>query len=837
MRNCIYIFLFLAFTSNAQLLLVENIDSEHSGNWQFRKKGETEWKSAQIPGSVFTDLMHHKLIPDPFISDNEKKVQWVESCDWEHKSVFRVTGEQLKQFTHTDLVLEGIDTYAKIFLNDSLIFSSENAFRQWKRDVKKFLKVGDNALIFTFESSVNRGKAEAAKLTYTLPEGEKVFTRKPQFSYGWDFAPRLVGCGITRSPRLEFWKETRIKDLHFAPIKIDSSIANIRCNIEIESDQVQKINLALESYNQSAKINLTSDFTLKKGINKIGFNVMIQKPELWWCKGMGNPSLYVFKLTAENSKKEKVSLERSIGLRTIDLIQEKDAAGKSFYFKLNGKAVFMKGANYIPPDVFSARTPDYTFPRTAAEMNMNMLRVWGGGTYPSDDFYSQCDEQGILVWQDLMFACAMYPGDEKFTENVKQEISEQVKRLRDHPSLALFCGNNEIDEGWNNWGWQKQFHYSKKDSAKIYLDYKNLFETVVPKIIKENCQTVYWPSSPSIGWGHKESLQEGDSHYWGVWWGNEPFETYEKKVGRFMSEYGFQGMPSHYAFKQFCTEEKVDLNSPSVKHHQKHATGYQTIQKYLERDYKTPMKLDDYIYVSQLLQANGMKTAIEAHRRAKPYCMGSLFWQLNDCWPVTSWSAIDYYGMSKALYHYSKRLFKTVLVTSQNENNSIDISIISDSLKELKGNLDLKLYDFKGKLLWEKRIPAATSNSSTFKYSIGKKELASFDTTFCYLHSEFIFTDKSFAASNLFFVKPKDLKLPKVSLNIKKINNETFEISSDVFAKDVYLYNENQRFILSDNFFDLAPGEKKTINVIKLSNESIIPELHAIILNNLINLQ
>lgn len=832
------ILFFFSFNLSAQLLMVNPLDSEHSGRWEYRKKGDAEWKTAQVPGNIFSDLLRNKIIPDPFIDDNEKKVQWVESCDWEYKAVFTLSQEELSKYTHTDLIMEGIDTYAQVFLNDSLIFVTDNFFRKWQRDVRTFLRSGNNNLLFVFESSVKRAKSEAAKLTYTLPEGERVFNRQPQYLYGWDFAPRLVGCGITKPVKLEFWRETRVRGFHIEQIKTDSSVSVLRSDIELESDAVQKISLKLESTNQSSKVDLLQNVNLKKGLNKIAMNFSIQKPELWWCNGMGHPRLYVFNLIVENTKKEKLKAEKIIGIRNIELVQKKDSSGKSFFFKLNGQPVFMKGANYIPPDALLGKTPDFTFPLTAATMNMNMLRVWGGGTYPSDDFYSQCDEHGILVWQDFMFACAMYPGDKYFIKTVSQEIMEQVKRLRDHPCLALWCGNNEIDEGWKNWGWQKQYHYSKNDSAIIYSDYKNLFEKIIPQIVRENDpRSSYWPSSPGIGWGHKESLQEGDSHYWGVWWGNEPFETYQKKAGRFMSEYGFQGMPSYWSFKKFCTDIKPDLNSISVKAHQKHPRGFETIQKYLQRDYKTPAQFEDYIYVSQLVQANGMKTAIETHRRTKPYCMGSLFWQMNDCWPATSWSAIDYYGTPKALYYYSKILFKTVLISTQNKNNTLEIIVVSDSTKKINGNLNLQLVNFKNQLLWEKTVPAGITNHSSFRYYVNKNDLPSFDTCSAYLNSEFIIGDKSLATSRFYFTKPKFLSLPEVKLNVKKINSDSFEVSADAFAKDINLYNEDHPLILSENFFDLKQGEKKTIKIVKFFDDSIINELHAIILNNLINLQ
>ncbi|WP_321540068.1 hypothetical protein [Flavobacterium piscinae] len=348
-----------------------------------------------------------------------------------------------------------------------------------------------------------------------------------------------------------------------------------------------------------------------------------------------------------------------------------------------------------------------------------MLRVWGGGVYFDDAFYEACDANGILVWQDFMFACSMYPGDEKFVENVKQEVIDNINRLQNHPSIAIWCGNNENDEGWHNWGWQKQFNYSKADSTQIWNEYKKVFHEMIPKTLdsllpKE--KNIYWSSSPSKGWGRKESLTQGDVHYWGVWWGKEPFEMYEKKVGRFVSEYGFQGMPSLETLQKVVAVEDLNFTSEAFKNHQKHPIGYETINEYMERDFVVPKDFEDYLYVSQLLQARGMKIAIEAHRRAKPYCMGTLFWQLNDCWPVTSWSSLDYYGNWKAFHYQAKKSYENLLISVQEENDSYKICIVNDDLQTISGNLEIQNIDFKGKLLFSKSLKIVVKPNSRGSY-------------------------------------------------------------------------------------------------------------------------
>jgi beta-mannosidase len=454
--------------------------------------------------------------------------------------------------------------------------------------------------------------------------------------------------------------------------------------------------------------------------------------------------------------------------------------------------------------------------KNAVVSNMNMIRVWGGGVYADDIFYDECDKNGILVWQDFMFACAMYPGDDDFLQNVKKEVIDNVNRLQNHPSIALWCGNNENDEGWKNWGWQKQYQYSKSDSTNIWNDYKKLFHELIPQtldsLLSKN-ENRYWPSSPSIGWGRKESLLEGDSHYWGVWWGKEPFEIYEKKVGRFMSEFGFQGMPNLETFQSFANNEDLNLNSEAVKNHQKHATGYQTINEYMARDFHVPKSFNDYIYVSQLLQADGMKTAIEAHRRAKPNCMGTLFWQLNDCWPVTSWSSVDYFGRWKAFHYQVKRSFENLLISINEENDFYKVYVVNDNLSSLQGKINLELIDFNGKKLWEVEASRLISeNSSTVQFTVSRKDFEMYNLNNVLLSATFK-SESTKAKALCYFVKPKELVLSNPTIQLKFIDDFTLEVTSDVLAKNVYLHTSENVFF-SDNYFDVLPNQ---IVIIKLS--------------------
>lgn len=818
MHKIVVAFLFFSITLQSQ-----NIQrSLNKEDWKFKQENKENWYKAEVPGTIHTDLYANHLIEEPFFGDNEKDLQWIENINWDYTTSFDVSSSELKHHT-IDLQFNGLDTYASVFLNGKLILEANNMFRVWKVPVKNFLQEGKNILEVKFKSAVKLGKEEAKKITYTLPGDEKIFTRKAQYQYGWDWGPRFVTAGIWKDISLNFWNEAKIEKIAQSQLELNDEKAIIEFNVEIEASRLSTIQLKI---NDSIK-----KYKLKKGKNQVVLKYEIKKPKLWWSNGLGEANLYPFTIEIFQNKSKLEARKLNIGLRTIELVQTKDEVGASFYFKLNGIPVFMKGANYIPEDSFLPRVSDSITKRRikdAVDANMNMIRVWGGGVYASDCFYEECDKNGILVWQDFMFACAMYPGNEAFLNNVKQEVIDNVNRLQNHPSLAIWCGNNESDEGWKNWGWQKQYKYSEADSTKIWNDYEQLFHQLIPEtldsLLPKN-KSIYWPSSPSIGWGRKESMLQGDSHYWGVWWGKQPFEIYEKKVGRFMSEYGFQGMPSLEVFKTIANTEELNFKSEAVKNHQKHPTGYETIDEYMKRDFHVPNGFENYIYVSQLLQAQGMKTAIEAHRRAKPYCMGTLYWQLNDCWPVTSWSSIDYYGNWKAFHYQVKKSYENFIISVQEEDESYKVYLVNDNLEKRVGNLRIKHLDFNGKIISEIKLERDIEpNSSQVYYTISKKEIEEDVLRNSLLSIEFT-SEKENVNSNFYFVKSKDLALTKPTISIKRIDDLTIEITSDVLAKNVYLSSKEKVFF-NDNFMDILPQKVYTITLSKPTEEIVIKTLY-----------
>ena len=792
-----------------------------------------------MPGTIYTDLLNNKLIPDPFYGDNEKLVQWVDTCDWEYEAEFTISEVELKQ-NHIEIDFKGLDTYAKVYANDSLVIDADNMFREWNRDIKSNIHAGRNHLSIRFNSTLKHDIAEEKKLPYKLPGEERVFSRKAQYQYGWDFAPRFIGCGIWKDVSLTIWSDAILGGFGFKyslAYHIDSVEPSVFIDGSVRLDSANEAsphapphlkgssnnakNYLYWQKHHQAKYYLVIKFegeepdTIDAGnrglLSDAGDIIKIHNMQLWWCKGMGNPKLY--QVVIELWKRNVGMLDSKsydVGFRRIELVQDSDKIGKSFYFKLNDVPVFMKGANYVPPDMFLPRVNKAKYDSLvdmAADANMNMLRVWGGGVYADDEFYKECDRKGILVWQDFMFACGMYPFDDIFEKNAYTEVTHETSNNQ-HPCFALYCGNNECTEGWYNWDWQRQYHYSEIDSAKIWRYHRYFFDSTLDYFIYEPTQQLFWglnyvPTSPQIGWGHEEAMRCGDSHYWGVWWGMEPFEIYNKKVPRFMSEYGFQSLPDMETLNKIT--DTLSLTSIKLKNHQKHPTGFQTIDEYMKRDFIVPAKFEDYVYVSQLLQAEGMQTAIEAHRRHKPTCMGTLYWQFNDCWPGITWSSIDYYGKPKALYYRAKELYDNVLISVIKENGKYNVYIVSDSMKPLKSHLVVQLMGFDGKVLAEQdmgvNVPA---NSSVFCSTLGSDFLDKIDTTKSVLVCSFMNRKKLF-----YFAKQKNLNLPKAKVDFKLLDGNMLVLKSSTLAKNVYIHLDGVTF--SDNYFDLLPGEKKII--------------------------
>ena len=749
-----YFFLFFFFTSlNAtEIIFLQQ-------NWEFFYKNK--FYSATIPGQIHTDLFNNKLIPDPFIGNNENKLKWIDNQEWIYKTNFDV---KKNNFDNLDLVFDGLDTYAKVFLNDSLIISANNMFRGWEFDAKNILKEKNNEIKIIFSPTSKYDSIEASKIPYILPQDSRTYSRKAQFQYGWDFAPKFLGCGIWKNVYLRAWNKAKINSVKFNTESFNDSIAKINFEFEIFSKQKSSFLVRISS-NSFEKTYKDSLIELIDGINNLKMKLEIPNPQLWWSNGIGKQNLYNFLFEFENDS-VKIIDSLKVGIRKIELVQQKDSIGENFYFKLNNIPIFIKGANYVPQDVFTARVNFNDYKKiilSAVNSNMNMLRVWGGGIYADDEFLNLCDEFGILVWQDFMFANSMPPGDSLFFENVKTEATENIKRIRNHPSLALWCGNNEIEEGWFNWGWQKQFNYTENDIKNIWNDYKNIFHKLLPELVSNlNPEINYISSSPKLGWGNKESLHSGDMHYWGVWWGNLPFEEYEKNIPRFMSEFGFQSSPPLKSINKFAGEINFTFSAAAIKNHQKHSRGFKIIESYLKKYFRLPRSLTEYALSTQLLQSFGVAKAIESQRRAKPICMGTMFWQLNEPWPGFTWSAIDFYGEEKILYKTISNLYKPVLVTVEENKIDLNFYVISDLLKDTTAQLEIILFDLNRKFLkkFTKEIIIKADESKIYFTKSKKSILGSLNARNVFLEIKLKNSRKELLSMKKFyFVYPKDLYL------------------------------------------------------------------------------
>lgn len=634
---------------------------ELNNDWQFSQEGTNEWYPATVPGVVHLDLLANNLIDDPFWGNNEQKLQWIEQENWIYKTTFQATDTLFDQ-QHIEIDFEGLDTYATVYLNGDKLFEANNMFREWSQEVKNLLIPGENELKIIFQSPVQHNKKKVETYPYSLPSGNETadipikvspFTRKAAYQFGWDWAPRFVTSGIWRAVKLNTWNKARLTNVFTSTQNLQGDMAKMKTAIEVEVDEEGLYRVVVDSIEHLEH--------LKSGVNYISYTFEINNPKLWWCNGLGEPYLYEQNIKLFQGNRLLDTKKLDYGVRTIELINKPDSIGTSFYFKLNGRPVFMQGANYVPQDVFLPRVKNKQYEKLIKDVkdaHMNMLRVWGGGIYENDIFYNLCDQMGILVWQDFMFAGSLYPDDKEFRENVKQEVAQNIKRLRGHPCIALWCGNNEIEVAWGNWGWQKQYGYSPEDSVAIWNNYNSIFHVLIPDQVKAfDSGRAYTPTTPLSNWGTPENFNHGSMHYWGVWHGREPFENFASNVGRFMVEYGFQSFPELGTLRKVMADSSLSLESTTMQNRQKSYIGNGLILTHIQQYYHKPKSFTEFVELSQKTQARALKMAISAHKQNKPRCMGSLFWQLNDCWPGPSWSVIDYFGNHKLAYDAVKEAY------------------------------------------------------------------------------------------------------------------------------------------------------------------------------------
>lgn len=768
-----------------------------------------------VPSVVQTDLFESCLIPHPYLGKVEHDLQWIPQRSWDYSLNFNVD-DKIFEKDNIDIVFDGLDTYADVWLNGEKILHSDNMFLCYEKDVKNLLKKKDNELKVRFYPFDKERDSLIATYPLRFPEKYAVM-RKCGYQNGWDWAPRYLNIGIWKDVSLQAWSNMRIVSASVLTENIVDNQAEMKVRVVVESDAEREASLFVEYGDTQLGFTETA---IKPGENEIVTKIKIENPKLWWPNEIGAQNMMTFKISVgdANSVVATDPVVVKTGIRKVELIQEPDSIGASLFFRINGKDVFAKGANYIPEEMMESwYSKDKTIKLLAECKNshFNMLRVWGGGIYPPDFFFDACDSLGIMVWEDFMYAGSTYPYSDEFLNNAKEEAIQQVVHYQNHPSIVMWCGNNEVSNGYYDWGWQTSMNWSDEDYLEMRHGMDTLFEDILGQVVDYYDGTVpYFPSSPKYGWGHQQSLTEGDSHYWGVWWGEYPYEVYLEKVARFNSEYGYQAYPSLSTLKKISPE--LDWNVLDA--HQKHARGKYLIEKHIAK-YINENPSDDMarlVYNSQLSQAWGMRLAIEAHRAAKPVCMGTLYWQLNDAWPVTSWSSIDYYGNKKALHWKLKNLYAPILIgVLPTVEGNFTVYATSDLYREINGKLVLNVKDFSGNVVKSYSENIIIPENGCVHLSLDVNEFAKdFDKTAIYVDMQLVENENVISERLQYLAYPKDLNLEKAEL-IPQVRIEngiaTLEFTSNTLVKDVYVESSDENGVFSDNFFDLQPNVKKVM--------------------------
>jgi beta-mannosidase len=799
---------------------------------------DEDWIPVSVPGDVHTALLLVGRIEDPFYDRNELQCAWIEDREWWYRLKFDGPSGPLAEDERLQLVFHGLDTFATIWLNEQRLGQHSNMFREVVFDVSDLLAIGQsNALALCFDRPMDHID-HADRFHSWGRNPERVFIRKAQFGFGWDWGPRLPTVGIWRPVELRHKRRASIEGVHFTTLAIDlrSNSALVKVGIEVErftTDVLLSATVQLSPLEEDSK-QLPS---IEKKVELVGVGnelrevvyLQVEDPRLWWTHDLGQANRYRLSVTVSEDGEILDQREDLVGIRTIELDQSpdpKEPGTRFFRFKLNGVSVFSKGANWIPADSFVGTISTEKYERlimSARAANMNMLRVWGGGIYEHDLFYELCDRLGILVWQDFMFACAMYPDHlPGFVEEVEAEARYQVRRLRNHPCIGLWCGNNECQ--WNH---DRHFWKDKNNLVPGSLFYHNLF----PHLLEELDGTIpYWPSSPYGGNDHN-SVEEGDRHNWHVWHGNllrrfgeeqkieswvdgMKYERYAKDLGRFISEFGLHASPVFETLQRVIPPDQLYHHSHSMDHHIKDNPKDRLDQLMLSVT-GPPKNIQEFVDFSMIAQAEGLKFAIEHFRHRKPHCSGTLLWQFNDCWPVVSWSIMDYYGFKKASYFYVKRAYAPVLASFKTLlNGGIELWVNNDTLQEVEDTVVIRLRTFSGQIAWEERENIVVPpNASQVVKRWDADQISDRSDQYLSVYS----TNEKFPLNRHFFVAVKDLDRDPVEPEINIITVNNYELQVELKAKSyaffVHLLHDEAFTQFSDNYFDMEPGSNRTIQV------------------------
>jgi beta-mannosidase len=792
-----------------------------SGDWQFRQAGTDEWLPATVPGGVHTDLMASGRIPDPFVGDNETRVQWVAEQDWEYRHSFICPPELLAD-DKVWLVCDGLDTLATVTLNGQEVGRAANMFRQYRWEVKPLLRPGNNELAIHFASPVRYvSEKQAARalpgVSQAIPGGP--YLRKAPCQFGWDWGPQLPTIGVWKDIRLEGAGRARLDDVHLRQ-RHDEREVTIEARVTVERWSGGPLEVAVRVTSPSGETIEKMEPVAEGGEALVRLG--IANPALWWPNGYGAQPLYDVEVVLRPGDVAAAEpLERRLyrlGLRTIELRQKEDEWGRSFVFVVNGVPIFAKGSNWIPADSFPTRITGEGLEgliRSAALSHQNMLRVWGGGFYEEERFYDLCDRYGILVWQEFIFSCSVYPLDDpEFLENVRVEAVENVRRLRHRASLALWCGNNEMEWGWADWGWDIP------DMQDMKAAYHRFFHhTLREWCLAEDPDHSYWPSSPSSDTPFEDpnGQRQGDAHYWDVWHGRKPFTAYRDQYPRFQSEFGFQALPPLATIRAFAEEADWNMTSYIMEQHQKNASGNSLMVGQMLDTFRLPDNFDSLVYLSMVLQAEGIRYGVEHWRRHMDRVAGTLYWQLNDCWPVASWSSLDYYGRWKALHYAARRFYAPLLLSIEDVATQQGLYVTSDLREAWEGTLRWTLETLSGEALarGEEKVavpPLSSVHVRTVDFADRISADNRRDVAFV---AELWQGDTRHATQIATFVPTKHLNLADPLLQATAHGDAerlVIDLQAGSLARLVELSLEGADAVFSDNYFDLPAGRRVTVS-------------------------
>lgn len=799
---------------------------ELNQNWTMRCVEDSQWQEARVPGTVYTDLLRNGNMEDPYWKDNEDAICSLMEKDYEYQCTFQ--GEETEDLSNAFLRFEGLDTVADIYLNNVHVGNAESMHRTWEYPVKEVLSPGENTLKVVFHSPL-KFIAQAYKKYGNIGNDDTyegfMHLRKAHYMFGWDWGAHLPDAGIFRPVFLCSVSHGRIDSVYIRQCHEEN-----KCTLKFEGDCIRE---TPGEYQWRVLVTAPDGQKYETALSAEGEGqLVIEDPELWWPNGLGDQPLYQVEAQLLYEGNVEDTWKKRIGLRTMTMQRKKDQYGESFAHEVNGKAFFAMGADYIPEEHLLGRRCEEKTRRLLEDCrlaNFNVIRVWGGGFYPDDWFFDICDELGLVVWQDFMFACSVYELTPEFEANIRKEFADNIKRLRHHASLGLWCGNNEMEMFVDERCWVTK--------ASEVRDYLFMYERIIPEVLGEyDPETFYWPASPSSGgsFDNPNDPDRGDVHYWKVWHGNRPFSEYRKHFFRYASEFGFQALPSKKTIETF-TDDPDDWNlfSYIMEKHQRNYGANGKIMNYMQQTYRYPGDFDTVIYASQLLQADAIRYGVEHFRRNRGRCMGAVYWQLNDCWPVISWSSIDYTGRWKALHYYAKRFFAPVMISCQEESwltqeanmnrqhfqfeKSIHLNVTNETLKDREILVKWYVRNAAAEILREEhakiQVPALES------VWLPKAELPEIDVFTQYVSFEAWENGECVSGGTVIFSYPKYFRYEKPELTCKVEGNQ-ITVSSPVYAKSVEILNEQEDLVLSDNYFDLN-GDSRTVEILRGNPEGL----------------